>query len=112
MDSWYRADMRCSAVVLIGGLGLGCGGETVSAGDGDETTTGEELEPTACERVLDPAIYPEQLVWSPPPVLADESCPASGPSYVLELPAPVLVTGTVAYEGNPGEGLVLLYGRS
>src|SRR5690349_10127399 len=105
--------MRSFSVVWIGALALGCGDETVSGGDETTTTTtGEEVEPTACERVLDPATYPEQLVWTPPPMIGDESCPASGPSYVLDLPAPVLVTGTVTYEGNPGEAGILLRGRT
>lgn len=110
--------MRGSIIVVIVSLALGCGEHTGGGEDGevtesgDESTTGEVDEPTACERVLDPSIYPEELVWTPEPVVADESCPASGPSYVVQWPASVLVSGTVDYGGNPGGGTLELIGRT
>jgi hypothetical protein len=93
-------------------LALACGGESASSGSEDGgSTTGEEPEAAPCERVLDPAIYPEHLIWSPPLAVADSSCPASGPSFVIDLPTPILVTGTVTLDGNAGDGRVKLIGR-
>lgn len=116
--------MRGSAIVVVVSLALGCGNRTASTGESgtgsesgndtesgdEESTTGDDGEPTWCERVLDPSIYPQELVWEREPVVADESCPASGPPHVVQLPAPVVLTGTVAYGGNPGGGKLELLG--
>jgi hypothetical protein len=96
---------------------VGCSApDAIDAGDTDagidiDTETGDpDPEPLfLCEAVADPQTYADGPVVTPEPWLATPECPAyvSGP-LVLELPAPVIVSGELQVEGLPATAWVKL----
>jgi hypothetical protein len=92
-------------VACAGRSSSGAGGESGESGD-----TGEMLS-ELCEAALDPVTYANGPVFTPTPVLATPECPAYAGKLMIDLPAPVLVTGTLAVDGTPTHGYIRLRGR-